>query len=72
MIYHTILFGKMQVSGIEFPVIFCENIEKSLYMWEFCDKLSNTKNNVFVNTCEGVDEYEARTIKRESDTLHTL
>ena len=47
----------MQVSGIEFPVIFCENIEKSLYMWEFCDKLSNTKNNVFVNTCEGVDEY---------------
>ena len=29
-------------------------------------------NNVFVNTCEGVDEYEARTIKRESDTLHTL
>ena len=51
----------MQVSGIEFPVIFCENIEKSLYMWEFCDKLSNTKNNVFVNTCEGVDEYEART-----------
>lgn len=62
----------MQVSGIEFPVIFCENIEKSLYMWEFCDKLSNTKNNVIVNTCEGVDEYEARTIKRESDTLHTL
>ncbi len=62
----------MQVSGIEFPVIFCENIEKSLYMWEFCDKLNNTKNNVFVNTCEGVDEYEARTIKRESDTLHTL
>lgn len=62
----------MQVSGIEFPVIFCENIEKPLYMWEFCDKLSNTKNNVFVNTCEGVDEYEARTIKRESDTLHTL